>query len=83
MVPMRMFPVTIACGNTFILEPSEKAPGTTLFPAQLAKQAGPPAGVLNVINDDKEAVDVLLIDPDVAAVSFVGSTPVARVDSAT
>jgi malonate-semialdehyde dehydrogenase (acetylating) / methylmalonate-semialdehyde dehydrogenase len=78
MVPMWMFPVAIACGNTFVLKPSEKAPSTTLLLARLLKEAGLPDGVLNLVNGDKESVDVLLTDPDVAAVSFVGSTPVAE-----
>ncbi|HEY6862866.1 MAG TPA: CoA-acylating methylmalonate-semialdehyde dehydrogenase [Burkholderiales bacterium] len=78
MVPMWMFPVAIACGNTFVLKPSEKDPSTGLRLAELMLEAGAPAGVLNVINGDKEAVDTLLADPRVAAVSFVGSTPIAK-----
>jgi malonate-semialdehyde dehydrogenase (acetylating) / methylmalonate-semialdehyde dehydrogenase len=78
MVPMWMFPIALACGNTFVLKPSEKDPGPTLFLAELLAEAGLPDGVLNVVNGDKEAVDVLLTDPAVAAVSFVGSTPVAE-----
>src|SRR5882672_8023005 len=78
MVPMWMFPVALACGNTFILKPSEKDPSTSLMIADLMKQAGLPDGVLNVINGDKEAVDAILQSPDVAAVSFVGSTPIAE-----
>ena len=78
MVPMWMFPVAIACGNTFILKPSEKDPGTALLLAELLKEAGLPDGVFNVVNGDKEAVDALLTDPHVAAVSFVGSTPIAE-----
>ena len=78
MVPLWMFPVAIACGNTFILKPSEKDPSTSLMIADLMKQAGLPDGVLNVVNGDKEAVDALLTDPRVAAVSFVGSTPIAE-----
>ncbi len=78
MVPMWMFPVAIACGNTFVLKPSEKDPSVPLRVAELLKQAGLPDGVLNVVNGDREAVDTLLTDPDVAAVSFVGSTPVAE-----
>ncbi len=78
MVPMWMFPMAIACGNTFILKPSERDPSSTLFVAQLAQEAGLPPGVLNVVNGDKEAVDVLLTDKRVKAVSFVGSTPIAE-----
>jgi malonate-semialdehyde dehydrogenase (acetylating)/methylmalonate-semialdehyde dehydrogenase len=78
MVPMWMFPVAIACGNTFVLKPSEKVPSTSLRLAELLQAAGLPDGVLNVIPGDREAVDALLAHPDVAAISFVGSTPVAR-----
>jgi malonate-semialdehyde dehydrogenase (acetylating)/methylmalonate-semialdehyde dehydrogenase len=78
MVPMWMFPVAIACGNAFVLKPSEKDPSTPLRLAELMMEAGLPAGVLNVVNGDREAVDTLLTDPDVAAVSFVGSTPIAE-----
>jgi malonate-semialdehyde dehydrogenase (acetylating)/methylmalonate-semialdehyde dehydrogenase len=78
MVPMWMYPIAIACGNTFILKPSEKDPTAALYPAELFAEAGLPPGVLNVVNGDKEAVDALLTHPDVAAVSFVGSTPIAR-----
>jgi malonate-semialdehyde dehydrogenase (acetylating)/methylmalonate-semialdehyde dehydrogenase len=78
MVPMWMFPVAIACGNTFVLKPSEKDPSVPLRVAELFKQAGLPDGVFNVVNGDREAVDTLLTDPNVAAVSFVGSTPVAE-----
>jgi malonate-semialdehyde dehydrogenase (acetylating)/methylmalonate-semialdehyde dehydrogenase len=78
MVPMWMFASAIACGNTFILKPSEKDPSVALFLAKLMKQAGVPDGVFNVINGDKVAVDRLLEHPDVAAVSFVGSTPIAK-----
>jgi malonate-semialdehyde dehydrogenase (acetylating)/methylmalonate-semialdehyde dehydrogenase len=78
MVPMWMFPVAIASGNTFVLKPSEKDPSCPLRLAELLKEAGLPAGVLNVVNGDREAVDTLLTHPDVAAVSFVGSTPVAE-----
>jgi malonate-semialdehyde dehydrogenase (acetylating)/methylmalonate-semialdehyde dehydrogenase len=73
-----MFPVAIACGNTFILKPSEKDPSCPLRLGELMLEAGAPAGVLNVVNGDKEAVDTLLTDPRVAAVSFVGSTPIAK-----
>ncbi|ENV07686.1 methylmalonate-semialdehyde dehydrogenase (acylating) [Acinetobacter higginsii] len=78
MVPLWMFPMAIVCGNTFVLKPSERDPSSTLFIAQLLKEAGLPDGVLNVVNGDKEAVDTLLHDPRVQAVSFVGSTPIAE-----
>ena len=78
MVPMWMFPVALACGNTFVLKPSERDPSPGLLLAELFKQAGLPDGVFNVINGDKEAVDALLAHPSIAAISFVGSTPVAR-----
>lgn len=78
MVPMWMFPLSIICGNTFILKPSEKVPSTALRLAELMKEAGLPDGVLNVINGDRESVDTLLTHPDVAGISFVGSTPVAE-----
>jgi malonate-semialdehyde dehydrogenase (acetylating)/methylmalonate-semialdehyde dehydrogenase len=78
MVPMWMFPVAIACGNTFVLKPSEKDPSCPLRLAELLEEAGLPHGVLNVINGDREAVDTLLTHVDVAAISFVGSTPVAE-----
>jgi len=78
MVPMWMFPVALACGNTFVLKPSEKVPSTALRLARLLQEAGLPDGVLNVVPGDSEAVDAVLAHPDVAAVSFVGSTPVAR-----
>jgi malonate-semialdehyde dehydrogenase (acetylating)/methylmalonate-semialdehyde dehydrogenase len=78
MVPMWMYPVAIACGNTFVLKPSERDPSPSLFVADLWRQAGLPDGVFTVLNGDKEAVDALLDDPRVAAVSFVGSTPIAR-----
>lgn len=78
MVPMWMFPVALACGNTFILKPSERDPSASLYLADLLQQAGLPAGVFNVLQGDREAVDGLLAHPDVAAVSFVGSTPIAR-----
>src|SRR5262245_17659942 len=78
MIPLWMFPMAIACGNTFILKPSEKDPSCPLRLAELFKEAGGPDGVLNVINGDKEVVDILLTDPDIAAVSFVGSTTVAE-----
>ncbi len=78
MVPMWMFPVAIACGNTFILKPSPLDPSPSLFMAELLKKAGLPDGVFNVVQGDKEAVDALLDHPDVKAISFVGSTPIAN-----
>ncbi|MDR5867712.1 CoA-acylating methylmalonate-semialdehyde dehydrogenase [Halomonas koreensis] len=78
MVPLWMFPMAIACGNTFVLKPSERDPTSTLYLAELALEAGLPAGVLNVVNGDKAAVDALLDDARVQAVSFVGSTPIAE-----
>jgi len=78
MVPMWMFPLAIVCGNCFILKPSERDPSSTLYIAQLLKEAGLPDGVMNVVNGDKEAVDVLLSDERIKAVSFVGSTPIAE-----
>ncbi len=78
MVPMWMFPVAIACGNTFILKPSEKDPSCSMMLADLLKQAGLPDGVFNVVNGDKESVDALLEHKDVAAISFVGSTGIAK-----
>jgi malonate-semialdehyde dehydrogenase (acetylating) / methylmalonate-semialdehyde dehydrogenase len=78
MVPMWMFPVAIACGNTFVLKPSERDPSASLLLAEMWAEAGLPAGVFNVVHGDKVAVDALLDHPDVAAVSFVGSTPIAQ-----
>ena len=78
MVPMWMFPVAIACGNTFVLKPSPLDPSPSLLMAELMKQAGLPDGVFNVVQGDKEAVDALVAHPDVKAVSFVGSTPIAN-----
>lgn len=78
MVPMWMYPVSIACGNTFVLKPSEKDPSCPMRLAELAIEAGLPAGVLNVVNGDKEAVDTLLENKTVQAISFVGSTPIAE-----
>ena len=78
MVPMWMHPVAIACGNTFVLKPSERDPGVSLLVAELWGEAGLPEGVFNVLQGDKESVDGLLDHPDVAAVSFVGSTPIAK-----
>src|SRR5258708_16208742 len=82
MIPMWMFGVAIACGNTFICKPSEKDPSVPLRLAELMMEAGAPAGVLQVVNGDKEAVDAILEDPDIQAVSFVGSSAIAHhVDS--
>ncbi len=78
MVPMWMYPVAIACGNTFVLKPSERDPSPSLLIAELWQRAGLPDGVFNVVHGDKDAVDALLDDPRVAAVSFVGSTPIAK-----
>ncbi|GAB2846051.1 CoA-acylating methylmalonate-semialdehyde dehydrogenase [Pseudoduganella ginsengisoli] len=78
MVPLWMWPLAVACGNTFVLKPSERDPSSTLLIARLALQAGLPPGVLNVVNGGKEAVDVLLADTRVQALSFVGSTPIAQ-----
>jgi len=78
MVPMWMYPIAIACGNVFLLKPSEKDPTAAMFPAELFAEAGLPDGVLNVIHGDKVAVDTILRHPDIGAVSFVGSTPVAK-----
>ena len=78
MVPMWMYPVAIACGNTFVLKPSERDPSVAIRIAELASEAGLPDGVLNVINGDKEAVDTLLTDPQIDAISFVGSTAIGE-----
>ena len=78
MVPMWMFPMAIACGNTFILKPSEKDPSCSIKLAELLKEAGLPDGVFNVINGDKEVVDAILTNKDIKAVSFVGSIPIAK-----
>jgi malonate-semialdehyde dehydrogenase (acetylating)/methylmalonate-semialdehyde dehydrogenase len=78
MVPMWMFPIAIACGNTFVLKPSEKDPSAPLFMADLLKEAGLPDGVFNLVNGDRESVETLLDDPRVAAISFVGSTAIAE-----
>jgi malonate-semialdehyde dehydrogenase (acetylating)/methylmalonate-semialdehyde dehydrogenase len=78
MVPMWMYPIAIACGNTFVLKPSERDPSASNFVARLWAEAGLPEGVFNVVHGDKVAVDSLLDHPDVAAISFVGSTPIAR-----
>lgn len=78
MVPMWMFPMAIACGNTFVLKPSEKDPSAPLLLAELLSEAGLPPGVFNIVNGDREAVETLLVDPRVQAVSFIGSTLVAE-----
>ncbi|MCF8177300.1 MAG: CoA-acylating methylmalonate-semialdehyde dehydrogenase [Sulfuritalea sp.] len=78
MVPMWMAPMALACGNTFVLKPSERDPSPSMFAAELLHEAGLPAGAFNVVQGDKEAVDALLQHPDVQAVSFVGSTPIAQ-----
>ncbi|MGF1624652.1 MAG: CoA-acylating methylmalonate-semialdehyde dehydrogenase, partial [Alphaproteobacteria bacterium] len=78
MVPMWMFPVALACGNCFILKPSERDPSASLILAELLKEAGIPDGVFQVVHGDKVAVDAILNEPRIAAVSFVGSTPIAR-----
>ena len=78
MVPLWMYPIAIACGNTFILKPSERDPSCPIRLAELLEEAGAPVGVLNVVNGDKEAVNAILDHPDISAVSFVGSTPVAK-----
>ena len=78
MVPLWMYPMAIVCGNCFILKPSERDPSSTLFIAELLKEAGLPDGVMNVVNGDKEAVDTLLNDERIKAISFVGSTPIAE-----
>jgi malonate-semialdehyde dehydrogenase (acetylating) / methylmalonate-semialdehyde dehydrogenase len=78
MVPMWMWAPAIACGNTFVLKPSEKDPSASLYVAELLKEAGLPDGVFNVVHGDKVAVDAILEHPDIASVSFVGSTPIAR-----
>jgi malonate-semialdehyde dehydrogenase (acetylating) / methylmalonate-semialdehyde dehydrogenase len=78
MVPLWMFPVALACGNTFVLKPSERDPSASLIMAELLSEAGLPPGVFNVVHGDKESVDALLAHRDVKAVSFVGSTPIAR-----
>src|ERR687884_1807351 len=78
MVPMGMWAAALACGNTFVLKPSEKDPSASMYVAELLKEAGVPDGVFNVVHGDKVAVDAVLEHPDIAAVSFVGSTPIAR-----
>ena len=78
MVPMWMVPVALACGNTFVLKPSEKDPSASMLIAKIFQEAGLPDGVLNIVHGDKKTVDALLAHPDISAVSFVGSTPVAR-----
>ena len=79
MVPMWMYPVAIACGNTFVLKPSPLDPGASLLMAELLREAGLPDGVFNVVQGDKESVDALMVHPDVQALSFVGSTPIANI----
>src|SRR5205085_1228627 len=78
MVPMWMWAPALACGNTFVLKPSEKDPSASVWTAELLKEAGVPDGVFNVVHGDKVAVDAVLNHPDIAAVSFVGSTPIAK-----
>ena len=78
MVPMWMWAPALACGNTFVLKPSEKDPSASLLTAELLAEAGVPGGVFNVVQGDKVAVDSLLAHPDISAISFVGSTPIAR-----
>src|SRR6266851_4488483 len=78
MVPLWMSPIALACGNCFVLKPSERDPSASLLLAQWLKEAGLPDGVFSVVHGDKEAVDAILTDPDISAVSFVGSTPIAR-----
>ncbi len=79
MVPMWMYPMAIACGNTFVLKPSERDPSASMLAMELFKEAGFPDGVLNIVHGDKEAVDAILDHPDIKAVSFVGSTPIAAI----
>ena len=78
MVPMWFFPIAIALGNTVVLKPSEKDPSAAIWMAEAMKEAGLPVGVFNVMHGDKESVDALLTHPDIAAISFVGSTPIAK-----
>jgi len=78
MVPLWMFPIALACGNSFVLKPSERDPSMSMYMAALLKEAGLPDGVFNVIHGDKEAVDAILAHPEIKAVSFVGSTPIAK-----
>src|SRR5258708_36932757 len=78
MAPLWMVPIALACGNTFVLKPSERDPSASVLIAKLLKQAGLPDGVLNVVHGDKVAVDALIAHPDVEALSFVGSTPIAE-----
>src|SRR4051812_3978252 len=78
MVPLWMFPIALACGNSFVLKPSERDPSMSMYMAALLKEAGLPDGVFNVVHGDKEAVDAILEHPEIKAVSFVGSTPIAR-----
>ena len=78
MVPMWMFPLAIACGNTFVLKPSEKVPLTVVLLIELLEKAGLPKGVMNLVHGGRECVDALLTHPKVKAISFVGSSPVAK-----
>jgi len=78
MVPLWMIPMALVCGNTFVLKPSERDPGASMLLAELIKQAGVPDGVFNVVHGDREAVDAILAHPDIMAISFVGSTPIAK-----
>src|SRR5260370_1265194 len=78
MVPMWMFPIALACGDTFVLKPSERDPSASLLLAEMLKEAGLPDGVFNVVHGDKVAVDAILAHPTIQAVSFVGSTPIAE-----
>src|SRR5213075_2100297 len=78
MVPMWMWAPALACGNTFVFKPSEKDPSASMYVAELLQEAGVPDGVFNVVHGDKVAVDAVLDDPDIQAVSFVGSTPIAK-----
>ncbi len=78
MVPLWMIPMALVCGNTFVLKPSERNPSASMLLADLIEQAGVPAGVFNVVHGDREAVDAILAHPDIAAISFVGSTPIAK-----
>ena len=79
MIPLWKLAPAIACGNAFILKPSERDPGVPMRLAELFVEAGGPPGILNVVNGDKEAVDAILDDPDIQAIGFVGSTPIARI----
>lgn len=78
MVPLWMIPMALVCGNTFVLKPSERDPGASMLLADLVKQAGVPDGVFNVVHGDREAVDAILAHEGIKAISFVGSTPIAK-----